>query len=184
MIRKRSPLRSILLALAALAVVGAALHFPAVASGQMMMDRTGTVGIRSEEERRVFAALLCTCGCPRESIATCPCGFANERRDDARAMMAKGMTAEEIKAEWVRRFGPQALEVPANAGANRLVYIAPLLAIVAMAGVAVTVLRRFRRQEEAAKRAAPADAPVAGAKADEYDAKLDDELSRDRKSVV
>jgi cytochrome c-type biogenesis protein CcmH/NrfF len=137
------------------------------------MDRSGVLDIRSEEEKRVFADLQCTCGCPRESIATCTCGVASGFRADVRAMMARGMTQEEIKAEWVRRYGPQALTVPENVGTNRLVYMAPLAAIVGMGAVAVGVLRRFRRQ------AAQKPAPAAGApatKRDEYDDKLDEEL--------
>ena len=96
---------------------------PAVALAQQLgenMDRGGTLDIRSDEERSVFKQLECTCGCPRESIATCTCAFAAGFRNEVRAMMARGMTLEEIKAEWARRGGPQALMVPTNSGANRL----------------------------------------------------------------
>jgi len=157
------------------AVVAAPLAASSVARAQM--DRSGVLDIRNEEERRMFTELQCTCGCPRESIVTCTCGTAGKFRVEVRGMMAEGMTQEQIKAEWVRRFGPQALMVPLNQGANRLLYIAPLVAIIAMAGVVVTLLRRFRRHndEKTAMAGAP---PVAGSKRDDYDDKLDEELKQ------
>ena len=140
------------------------------------MERSGTLDIRSEDERRVFGDLQCTCGCPREAISTCTCGVANGFRNEVRAMMARGMNQEEIKAEWVRRYGTQALTVPSNTGANRLVYVAPLVAIVAGGAVAVRVLRGFRHKADV--KAASAAGPVAGAGRDEYDDKLDEELKQ------
>ncbi len=138
------------------------------------MDRSGVLDIRSPQERAVFNDLQCTCGCPRESIATCTCGIAGGFRSEVRAMMARGLTREEIKAEWVRRYGTQALTVPSNTGANRLLYIAPLAAIVGMGAFAITMLRRFRRRSDQNTEARAR--PVAGAKRDEYDDKLDEEL--------
>lgn len=161
------------------AVPPAVLLAGAPAAAQQLgegMDRGGILDIRSEEERRVFGDLQCTCGCPRESIATCTCGQAGGFRGEVRAMMARGMTQEEIKAEWVRRYGTQALTVPTNDGANRLLYVAPLAAIAGMGAFAVTLLRRFRRRaDEKAEAIAPA---VAGQKRDEYDDKLDEELKQ------
>jgi cytochrome c-type biogenesis protein CcmH len=154
-----------------LSIVPVLVALPALASAQGM-DRSGVLDIRSEEEKRVFADLQCTCGCPRESIATCTCGMASGFRSDVRAMMARGMTQEEIKAEWVRLYGPQALTVPENVGTNRLLYIAPLAAIVGMGAVAVGVLRSFRRHAKQK----PAPAAGVAAKRDEYDDKLDEEL--------
>jgi cytochrome c-type biogenesis protein CcmH/NrfF len=150
---------------------------PGLAFAQQLgegMDRSGTLDIRNDAERAVFGDVQCTCGCPRESLATCTCGFASGFREEIRAMMARGLTREEIKAEWARLHGPQALTVPENTGAKRLLYVVPLLLIVAMGAVAVTVLRRFRRH---ADRRSEARAPaVASGKRDEYDDKLDEEL--------
>ena len=183
MTQRRRILRSIFLAVALCAAV-IALRFPNVASGQDMgdmgkgMDRSGVLDIRNDEEKRVFAALQCTCGCPRESIVTCPCGFAHDFRIEVRAMMAKGMTLEEIKAEWVRQHGPGSMMVPSNEGANRFLYIAPLLMIIGMAAFAVTMLRRFRRGGMKAEARAAAATTPKGSGADAYDEKLDDELKK------
>lgn len=175
MIRRRTFLRAALSLPAAAIVVAGSGAAIAQQLGEGM-ERSGVLDIRDENERRAFGDLQCTCGCPRESIATCTCGIAGGFRNEVRAMMARGMTQEEIKAEWVRRYGPQALTVPPNTGANQLLYIAPLLAIVAMGAFAVTLLRRFQRKS--AEKAAAAPAPAAGAKRDEYDDKLDEELKQ------
>lgn len=175
MIQRRTFLRAVIFSPVS-AVVAAA---PTLAWAQQLgegMERTGVLDIRNEDERRAFAELQCTCGCPRESIATCTCGFASGFRSEVRAMMARGLTPEEIKAEWVRRYGPQALTVPPNSGANRLLYAAPLALIAVMGAFAVVLLRRFRHVSDAKARAA--ESPVAGAKRDEYDDQLDEELKQ------
>jgi cytochrome c-type biogenesis protein CcmH/NrfF len=184
MIHRRRIVRSIVLAVALCAAL-LSLRFSTSAFAQDMgdmgkgMDRSGVLDIRNDEERRVFTALQCTCGCPRESLVTCPCGFAHDFRIEVRAMMAKGMTLEEIKTEWVRQHGPGAMMVPTNEGANRVLYLLPLMIIMGMAAVAVTVLRRFRRGGvNASARAAAAATPNAGAGPDAYDAKLDEELKQ------
>jgi cytochrome c-type biogenesis protein CcmH/NrfF len=174
MIRRRTMLR----ALAALPP-SALLAAPRGALAQQLgegMERSGTLDIHNDEERAVFGDLQCTCGCPREAISTCTCAYAARFRGEVRGMMARGMTREEIKAEWVRRNGPQALTVPANTGANRLVYAAPLVAIVAGGAVAVKVLRGFRQKAEI--KSVAAAGTVAGGDRDEYDDKLDEELKQ------
>lgn len=174
MIQRRTFIRS-LLSVPPAALVALASRAAAAQQLGEGMDRSGLLDIHNEEERRVFGDLQCICGCPRESIATCTCGYASGFRGEVRAMMARGMTQEEIKAEWVRRYGPQALTVPTNTGINRLIYVAPLGAIAGMGAVAVVLLRRFRRRSDEKAEAA---APVAGDKRDEYDDKLDEELKQ------
>jgi cytochrome c-type biogenesis protein CcmH len=178
MIQRRRIVRSILLA-AALCAAVVALRFPSFADAQQpAMDRSGVLDIRSEDEKRIFATLQCTCGCPRESIASCTCGSAHNFRIEVRAMMAKGMSHEDIKAEWVRQHGTGAMMVPSNEGANRFLYILPLLMIAGMAAFAVTVLRRFRRGGVKAEARAAAATKPKGSGADAYDEKLDDELKK------
>jgi cytochrome c-type biogenesis protein CcmH len=179
MTTRRRIARSILFVFAVCAAL-VALRFPSVALGQDMgngMDRSGVLDIRNAEEKRVFAALQCTCGCPREGLDTCPCNFARDFRIEVRAMMAKGMSIEDIKAEWVRQHGSGAMMVPSNEGANRFLYILPLLSIAGMAAFAVTMLLRFRRTAERAE-AHAVSTTSASTDRDAYDQKLDDELQR------
>ena len=142
------------------------------------MDRSGLLDIRGPEELRAFGALLCTCGCPRETIATCTCGFAAGFRADVRAMMARGMTLEQVKNEWVRRYGPASLAVPPDSGFDRFLYLGPLVAICFMSAFVILILQRFRRRdrEHWARQTAPKTA--LGDARDVYDERLDDELRR------
>lgn len=171
--------------LLALALFLAAPSLAAQQSGEGM-DRTGgIIGIQNEAERQVFSSLICPCGCPREALSTCTCGMADGYRRELRGMLAQGMTLDQIKAEWVRRHGGKALFVPENEGINRALYIVPFLAIIGMAVVFGYTLRRYvRRGERSAdgqENQKPEPKPkgdVAGATGDDYDKKLDEELSK------
>jgi len=178
MFPNRNPRRALALLFAAVAAVTLSLRAPAPALGQHS-EQSGMVGAQNEIERRLFPLLACVCGgCPHEPLSTCSCGYADGYRNQIREMIAKGMSEEAIKAEWAKRHGTDALTVPPNVGANQLIYIAPLGAIVAMAGVVIIALRRFRRREEAEEKAAPIAAAAPGDKGDEYDSKLDEELKQ------
>ncbi|WP_437588968.1 cytochrome c-type biogenesis protein [Sorangium sp. So ce1000] len=169
-----------LLAAGALALV-VLLRSPEFAHGQQLgegMERTGVVGIENDTERKLFWSLICTCGCPRETLGTCTCGFAHERRDELRAALAAGRSLEEIQAGYAERFGMAALAVPPNKGSQRWLYLFPLGAIVVGAGVVVATLRRWKRRSDEAGAAGEQRSPkgvVPGAR-DDYDDKLDEEL--------
>jgi len=161
------------------------LRSPGFAAGQQLgegMVRTGIVGIENETERKLFYGLICTCGCPRESLGTCTCGFAHERRDELRALIAQGIPIDEIQTKYAERFGPQALAVPPNTGGNRLLYMFPIGAIVLGAGLVIVTLRRWRDKSAAGGGSGPSGADASGkqkkgeAARDDYDDKLDEEL--------
>lgn len=177
--RRRNILRAAFIVVAAVASIWA-VHPPDEAFGQM--DRTGTVGITSDTERQLFWSLLCTCGCPRETLGTCTCAYGHERRTELRQELAAGKDIETIKAEYASRFGSAALAVPPNKGSQRFVWIVPLVAIIAGAFLVARFLKRWVKPSEAA----PSPAPRAGKKAakeaapteddKKYDDKLDEEL--------
>jgi cytochrome c-type biogenesis protein CcmH len=177
--------RTLALLSAALVAVVISLDPPSPAWGQGQAmnhgDRTGLIGARTDAERQAFSALACRCGgCPNEALITCPCAYADGYRNDIRAMIARGMTLEDIKKEWEKRFGADALTAPPNSGGTRALYVVPPILIVAFAGFVVMVLRRFRRRDEEKSHAAAAagGAPLSSGEHDEYDDKLDDELKQ------
>ena len=140
------------------------------------MVRSGTVGIQNDGERKLFYSLLCTCGCPRETLGTCTCGFAHARRGELRAQLDEGLAIDVIQAEYVKKFGTQALAVPPNSGSNRALYLLPLAAaVVGGAGIFFSLRRWRRRNKEQDRAATKADAADALGR-DAYDDKLDDEL--------
>ncbi len=175
-------IRSTRLALVLAALLGAAA-LPSLTFAQQHNERSGTITVQNEVERRLFPLLACVCGgCPHEPLSSCTCGYADQYREQIRDMIAKGMTDDQIKAEWVKRHGYDALTVPSNAGAGQLIYVAPLLAIIGMAGVVIVALKRFRRREEIHEKSLANEGEAASEakadKRDEYDLKLDEELKQ------
>jgi cytochrome c-type biogenesis protein CcmH/NrfF len=182
--RSRRLLRVVALLLTASIAVLLSLQSLSPALGQGMnhtgADRTGLIEVKGDLERQAFANLACCCGgCPHEAILTCPCAVADRYRAEVRAMIADGLSLEQIKAEWRTRYGADALTVPPNTGANRILYVAPLVIIIGAAGLVIFALRHFRRREvENSRVVAAGGVPLARADDDEYDKKLDDELKQ------
>lgn len=180
MSRTRHLIHGITLLAAGVIALLVLMRSPEFAHGQQLgegMQRSGTVGIQNDTERKLFWSLICTCGCPRETLGTCTCGSAHERRDELRAALVSGMTMEAIQAAYVERFGAEALAVPPNKGSQRLLYLLPLGAILVGAGIVIVTLRRWKRRSDEASAAGERSPKgvVPGAR-DDYDDKLDDEL--------
>jgi len=142
------------------------------------MVRSGTVGIENDTERKLFWSLVCTCGCPRETLGTCTCGWAHDRRSELRQMLADGMNVEQAQAAYAKRFGSQALAVPPSTGSNRLIYLVPLVLIVMGAGAVIAVLRSWSRKSGGPPPESGGPSPATKPSRDEYDEKLDEELKR------
>jgi cytochrome c-type biogenesis protein CcmH len=140
------------------------------------MDGWHPIGAENDEQMALFKSLICSCGCPRETLGTCNCDFADATRKDLKAQLAAGMSVADIQANYAKRFGPQALAVPPNTGANWLIWATPLTAIVLGAFGVAFMIRKWQR------RATESPEEIPGSIADEYDDKLDRELEElDRK---
>lgn len=183
--------RRILLVLAV--VIMAPTVYPGRAVGQAHNDRGGSVGIQTEAEKNLFFSLICMCGCPRETLGTCTCDYANQRRSELRDMLTQGMTAQAIQKAYGARFGTESLAVPTNEGVGALIWALPLFAFIAGAFLVVRLLRKWtaRGAAQVASAAGAHSGTTASPKADEsspstdpntksgrdaYDDRLDDEL--------
>lgn len=175
---KRRPSRRVRALLhVAILVIGVVCAWPVLqihdAVSQEHTQGTG-FQILDERERSLFFSLICMCGCPRETLGTCACGYADQRRAELREMLGKGMSPDEIRAAYSARFGPRSVGVPPNSGASRLVWAAPLVGLIAAAGAIIVMLRRWR--DRGGPTLAEASDAAKPAKRDEYDDKLDQEL--------
>jgi len=172
----RTPVHVALLFVAGLGAAWFTFH-PHDALGQMGHTGNGTVEIRSETERQLFWSLICTCGCPRETLGTCPCDIATARRNTLRGMLEEGKSVEQIQDAYAAEYGIKSLAVPRNKGANRALYAVPIVLILAGGLFAVMVLKKWSRKgaELAVARGQEGvqDKPAAR---DKYDDRLDDEL--------
>jgi cytochrome c-type biogenesis protein CcmH len=167
----------ILLAAAAVALVTLA-RGPAIAFAQMGDDRP--IIIESDSERRLFSKLRCMCGgCARLDLVTCTCSYAAARRDELRAQLKAGMSQDEVIQAYVKQFGTDALEIPLNEGANRLVYAVPIVLVLGGAVFVGLMLQRLRGGgPKPPTKGAGGGSKVDTGKRDDYDERLDEELKR------
>lgn len=179
MSKRRNVFRAVALAIATALAIYAALPLAAFGQGPSMA-RFGTVEIKNETEHQLFWSLLCRCGCPRETLGTCTCGWAHDMRAELRGELAKGTSVEEVKASYASKFGTDAVAVPPNEGTQRFVWLIPITAILLGAGLVGFILRHWVRRsaEKTAGDAAAAkkQAPLSVEDESKYDRQLDDEL--------
>jgi cytochrome c-type biogenesis protein CcmF len=148
----------------------------------LMMLALPAVGLRAQEgvveqqsalERELMGEIQCTCGC-RLSAETCGmpnCEGKAAQKAKLRALIAKGLTHDQIVAEFVKEFGTEILSQPPDSGFNRLAWALPygagVLGIGLVGGMAVRWARR--------KDTIVPEAPAASTRPDLED-RLDDEL--------
>lgn len=143
------------------------------------MPHSGTVHLLNDEEHAFFSKMRCMCGgCARDLLSTCPCGQADDARNEARAKLAAGKTQQQVLDEYVAQWGQAAMAIPPDKGAMKAIYALPLAAIAAGGVGLVIVIRRWRKRAGGAEgvRASSVPSTKRSAARDEYDARLDDEL--------
>ncbi len=138
---------------------------------QHEMRREGSVSLVSPQEKALFQQLLCDCGtCPHEALATCTCGWADQKRDELRGELATGKSIDAIVRAYADKHGLDAVLVQVDKGGARALWGVPLVALVLGAYLVVRFVRRR----------SPALAPSTGAPPsaarDALDDKLDQEL--------
>ncbi|MBS2016575.1 MAG: cytochrome c biogenesis protein CcsA [Deltaproteobacteria bacterium] len=180
-----------------LGVVIALLPVPAFAQSTAS-QHSGSVHIDDMKEKHLFSQLRCMCGtCARELLSSCACSTADATRDRMRTRLSKGESVEQIIDEYVKEYGTASLAIPPNQGAMRLIYVAPVVALVGGGIGLAVVLRRWRanatggkdagegasevadasstKKKKGAKNDADADEKKAS-RPDDYDARIDAEL--------
>jgi cytochrome c-type biogenesis protein CcmH/NrfF len=83
------------------------------------------------------------CGVPL-NIAESP--RAQQQREEIKAMIAKGETKKQIKAELVARYGPSILATPEDHGFTLAAYLVPIAVILAALAALAIALPRWRRR--------------------------------------
>ncbi len=140
-------------------------------------EMAGYVEMHSEAEKQLFPQLLCQCGCPRLPLSGCTCEWSEAMRAKLALRLEAGETVEQIKEDYVRRFGVAALNVPPSRGFLRSIWLVPSV-LVAAGGLGAFVL--VRRWTKAAPKPAAATTKVDANEPDDYDAKLDAALRDER----
>ena len=103
-----------------------------------------------EETKGIARELVCLCGdCNRESLATCQCGFAADRRAEIGAALDGDSGGAEIIAQFVETYGSIVLATPPPKGYNLLAWIIPFALMLLAAAFLRSVLVRWKRGKAA-----------------------------------
>ncbi len=154
------------------------LLLPVVANAQGAAQDVAPVK-RTALYREMEGQLMCMCGC-RAPMNNCPmgpsCHGLQEQQPKLEAMVARGMTADEIKAAFVSEYGEQILLEPPNQGFNRLAWLFPYVMGAAGLTVIGLVAWRWSRPSQAEAPVIPPAATSGNGEDAELKEKLDDEL--------
>jgi len=111
--------------------------------------------------------------CWRQSVADHTSAVALEIRQEIRRALYDGMTPEQVKAMYVRKYGERILMVPPRQGFNYVLWLIPIAASIGAFGVASHLLRRWRKGV-APVRQAPTPAAATNAALAKVDQQLKD----------
>ena len=152
-----------------LAFTLAALLAPAVAAGPASAATPRTSFNDVEDE------VMCdTCNVPLNIAES---ARADQERREIRALIAQGLTKQQIKDELVRRYGAEILADPPKHGFSLAVWLVPVVVVLGLVALAATLLPRWRRRAGQGLAAGGADALVPELSAADA-ARLDEDLAR------
>lgn len=116
----------------------------------VVLSACGSEGIYSLDEQAysIDHSLMCPV-CPGETIDQAQVELARQMRTVVRERLAEGMTRDEVLQFFVERYGESVLAAPPKEGFNLIVWIVPILVVVAGAVAVVLVVRAMRRNESA-----------------------------------
>ncbi len=98
-----------------------------------------------EQRTSAVASQLRCPVCQGLSIQDSPSELAVQMRGVVRDQLAAGRTPEDVKQYFVEKYGEWILLEPEAHGFNLLVYILPVVAVIAGAAVVVVAVRRWSR---------------------------------------
>jgi len=98
------------------------------------------------EVRQLELSIIAPC-CWHQPVATHNSPIALQIRQEIRESLAQGKTPDQIKAEYVRKYGERILAVPPRNAFNQFLWIIPIAASVGAFGVAGHFLRLWRKAQ-------------------------------------
>jgi cytochrome c-type biogenesis protein CcmH len=113
-----------------------------------------------------------TCG--GRNLADCPTDTCTQWKNEIRAQLQAGKSPQQVIDFFKDRFGPTVLQEPPKEGAVLVLWVLPVLGLVALAAGGVVVLRRVTRQGNPSADKVLASIPTAPA--DNYVQRLEEEV--------
>lgn len=90
-------------------------------------------------------SVYCYCGCTRETILQCVCVTARQIEDDFRNSLISGSSVEQIRNEYIAKYGTQYSALMPPTGFNLVAYIMPVIIIILIGTVIFLVIRSKMR---------------------------------------
>lgn len=138
--------------------------------------------VPTDDEVNAIARQLYCPVCENVPLDVCPTQACAQWRDLIRLMLSQGKSEEEIKQYFVDNYGARVLNEPPRQGINWLAYLVPPAAILAGVVIVFRALRAWKKPVMAAlaegDAASPLSAPVTEAPADDYIARLEEEVRK------
>ena len=116
---------------------------------------------------QLMTSVYCHCGCVRETIKHCVCGVAQGIETDFRNRLSAGETIQQIRDDYLARYGTQYSALMPVKGFNIVAYAMPAIIIVLM-GVIVFLVLRSKRSAALAKAPASTE-PQESTSTDQYE---------------
>ncbi|MBL8633611.1 MAG: cytochrome c biogenesis protein CcsA [Myxococcales bacterium] len=163
---------------ALLLLFGASSSYAATGGDQAMHQSTEGQNFptppRNELERDLRKTIVCMCGCGRQTLSECTCGFAAKERGIIARLIDEGRSREQIIRHFLDKYpGESALVVPQDVGFNRLAWIFPVVIISAALAALGFLARRWSHQ---ARLSAASTKTSNEADRASYERRLDDDL--------
>lgn len=114
--------------------------------------------------------------CENTPLDVCATQACAQWRDLIRLKLSQGETESQIKQYFVENYGARVLNEPPREGLNWLAYLVPPVIILAGAAFLVRALRMMKKPVVAA----PAEGPRVEAPADDYIARLEEEVKKQK----
>jgi len=136
-------------------------------------------GTPTDDEVNAIAHKLYCPVCESTPLDVCPTQACKEWRELIRTMLAEGKTEDEILQYFEDQYGARVLAEPPKEGGFLLIYLLPPLIILAGAVVLFRSLKEWTRPKAAAS-AAGGQQVESSAKKDDYVARLEEELKKQK----
>ena len=128
----------------AVALSASVLLLSAFVRGVAVQAGRGDSANLEQRTSAVASQLRCPV-CQGLSIQDSPSELAQQMRGVVRDQLAAGRTPEQVKQYFIEKYGEWILLEPEPHGFNILVYILPVVAVIAGAAVVIVAVRRWSR---------------------------------------
>ncbi|MDE0301264.1 MAG: cytochrome c-type biogenesis protein CcmH [Candidatus Poribacteria bacterium] len=114
----------------------------AVSANETDGNTESSIDTRLEELK---TSVYCYCGCTRETIQQCVCTTARQIENDFRESLLSGISVEQIRDEYIAKYGTQFFALMPPTGFNLVAYAMPVIIIVLIGAIISLVIRSKMR---------------------------------------